>query len=569
MADETTPGSGDHTTTEAHEIPTSKVANDPATGGDILVAAMRAAGVDTAFGVISIHNIPLVEAVDRDLRFVPVRHEAAAINAADGYARATGRVGVAITSTGTGAGNAAGAMLEALTAGSRVLHITGNIDSSFLGEGRGVYHEVPEQLNMLEAVSQHVLRIAKPRQVEHVLAEAMQLLAGNPPGPVSIDWPIDLQYKADPGQQRAPRLSDPTVASPSSREIARAVKVMRKAKRPLIWVGGGAKEVGPALTQLAEAWRAGVLSGAAGRGSFPEDHPLCLGNFAATDEVVPLLKRADCLLTIGSHLRSNETQNFDLPLPGKHVQIDLDADAIGRNFSVAAGIKADAALAVPELLRALGSVRTRSDWAEEVADAAAKAREAHRADIGAYAAICDAMRNRLPREAPLVRDVTIPGSSWGNRLLEVYDPQCNIFAAGGGIGQGLAMAIGAAAGRLDTPVLALVGDGGLVVHLGELATLAQEQSPVILAVFNDAGYGVLRHMQQAKDSPHRAVDLRTPDFALLARSLSLPHTLVESADAFDRALGAALERGGPALIEIKVDSLSPQPKPFVPPVNVP
>ena len=123
-----------HLTTETQVITTEQIDKDARTGGDILVEAMRNAGVDVAFGVISIHNLPLVEAIDRDLRFVPVRHEAAAINAADGYARATGGIGVAITSTGTGAGNAAGSMLEALTAQSRVLHITGNVNADLIGE---------------------------------------------------------------------------------------------------------------------------------------------------------------------------------------------------------------------------------------------------------------------------------------------------------------------------------------------------------------------------------------------------------------------------------------------------
>ena len=140
----------EHTSTEAHAISTAELTPDALTGGDVLVDVMRAAGVEVAFGVISIHNTPLVEAVDRALRFVPVRHEAAAINAADAYARAGGGIGVAITSTGTGAGNAAGSMLEALTAQSRVLHITGNINVDLIGEGKGAYHEVPRQLAMLK-----------------------------------------------------------------------------------------------------------------------------------------------------------------------------------------------------------------------------------------------------------------------------------------------------------------------------------------------------------------------------------------------------------------------------------
>ena len=568
----------EHTTTEAHEIPTDQVADDVRTGGDVLVAAMRAAGVDMAFGVISIHNLPLVEAVDRDLRFVPVRHEAAAINAADSYARATGRIGVALTSTGTGAGNAAGAMLEALTTGSRVLHVTGNIDSAQLGKDRGVYHEVPRQLEMLGTVSRHALRVDAARRSERTLAEAVRLLDAAPTGPVSIDWPIDLQYTADPDKQaRVPKTlrTDPEPQAATKREIAKAARVLRRAKRPLIWAGGGTRALAStaegqrALVELAERWGAGVLTGAAGRGAVPEDHPLLIGNFAVADELAELVRDTDCLLTLGSHLRANETKTFELPLPGTHVQVDVDPEAPGRTYPVTEGIVADVRAVVPALLEELGKVRTEAGWGERVRAAADAARAAHRAEIGAYAGICDAMRRRLPREAVVVRDVTIPGSSWGNRLLDVYRPTENVFAAGGGIGQGLAMAVGAGVARPGTPVLAIVGDGGLAVYLGELATLAAERPDVVLTVFNDGGYGVLRHMQEAKDQPHRGVDLLTPDLGGLARAFGLPHERVGDAAGFDAALERALGRGGPALIEVDVPALEPQPARFVPPVDVP
>lgn len=559
----------EHASTEASEIPTSQLTTDPGTGGDILVEVMREADVDVAFGVISIHNIPLVEAIDRDLRFVPVRHEAAAINAADGYARATGGIGVAITSTGTGAGNAAGAMLEALTAQSRVLHVTGNIASEHLGEERGVYHEVPRQLDMLRSVSQHALRVEKPKHARRMLAEALRLLGAAPHGPVSVDWPIDLQYTADPDKQAKVRGGDVAPRSPSKREIAKAARVMRGSHRPLIWVGGGARRVGPAMAELAQRWVAGVLSGANGRGSVPEDHPLLIGNFASSEALEPLLRDADCLLTVGSHLRANETRSFELPLPKKHVQIDLDADAIGRNFPASVGIQADARLAVEALLEALDSVKTDDDWAGKVADASAAVRAEHRAEIGEYTRICDSMRARLPRSSPIVRDVTIPGSSWGNRLLQIYSPETNLYAAGGGIGQALAMAIGASVATPDVPVLALIGDGGLAVHLGELCTLADERPNVIVTLFNDGGYGVLRNMQTAKGSAHRAVDLRVPDFAVLAEAFQIPYAATGDAEAYDAALAAAVERRGPSIIEVDVSSLQPAPEPFVPPTEVP
>jgi acetolactate synthase-1/2/3 large subunit len=128
-------------------------------GGELLVEILHAAGVDTVFGVVSIHNLPLVEAVDAALRFVPVRHEAAAVNAADGYSRARGGLGCALTSTGTGAGNAAGSLIEALTAGSSVLHVTGQIPTEYLGQGRGFIHETKDQQAMLNAVSAHTVTL--------------------------------------------------------------------------------------------------------------------------------------------------------------------------------------------------------------------------------------------------------------------------------------------------------------------------------------------------------------------------------------------------------------------------
>ncbi len=558
-----------HTSTEGQQVSREQLGSTGPDGGDILVQVMRDAGVDVAFGVISIHNLPLVQAVDRDLRFVPVRHEAAAVNAADGYARATGRIGVALTSTGTGAGNAAGSMLEALTAQSRVLHVTGNINAALIGEHRGAYHEVPRQLAMLQAVSQHAIRIETPRQARAALTEAVRLLDTAPHGPVSIDWPIDLQYTADPDAQNKVEDRSPTVRTGTQRDIERAVKLMATAKRPLIWAGGGARRVGEPLANLAEAWGAGVLTGTNGRGSVPEDHPLVVGNFAGDDAVAALVAEADCLLTIGSHLRPSETGNGSLPLPEAHVQVDLDEDALGRNFPIRVGIQADATVAVPALLDALGSSDTDGDWAQRVAGAAASARATLRETIGAYAPICDSLRKRLPRRAPIVRDVTIPGSSWGNRLLAVHDPADTVFAAGGGIGQGLAMAVGAAVGRPDVPVVAMVGDGGLAVHLGELGVLAAERPHVVLVVFNDGGYGVLRNMQAAAGDPTHAVDLATPDLKRLAGAYGLKHTRVGDPEGFDLALKKAVKKARPMLIEVDVKALEPAPADLVPPADVP
>ncbi|MEU8352291.1 thiamine pyrophosphate-dependent enzyme, partial [Streptomyces sp. NPDC048845] len=167
------------------------------------------------------------------------------------------------------------------------------------------------------------------------------------------------------------------------------------------------------------------------------------------------------------------------------------------------------------------------------------------------------------------RDVTIPSSSWGNRLLPVHDPRDNVFPRGGGIGQGLGMGIGAALAHPERPSVVMAGDGGLAVHLGELLTLAQERPRLTLIVFNDGGYGVLRNMQDQYFDRRSGVDLATPDFETLARAVGLPYARIAAEDEAGPVLGAALHHDGPTLVEVDLGALGPMKNPFTPPVSVP
>lgn len=542
------------------------------TGGDVLVAVMRRHGIDTAFGVISIHNMPLVEAVARELKFVAVRHEAAAVNAADGYARATGKIGVAITSTGTGAGNAAGSMLEALTAGSRVLHVTGQIESEYLGSGgstRGVIHEVPKQLQMLDAVSRYAATIERAQDVEADLETAIAHILAVPQGPASVEWPSDLQYLARPADQRGyepPTLHAPV---PDSAAIAEAVALLSAAERPLLWVGGGAAGAKDELAALLHTLGAGLLTSNSGRAIVPEDDALVIGNFATAPEVAPLLADADLLLSIGTHFRSNETKSYHLRLPVTQIQIDVDPAAIGRIYPAKVGIVGDAASTLAAINDGLTSTSVDRGWSDRVTATRVAVRAALTAYIGGYAEICEGMRSVLPRESVVARDVTIPSSQWGNRLLPFYERETNIFPLGGGIGQGLAMGIGAALGRPEVPTAVIAGDGGLAVHLGELASLAGSGAWCVVVIFNDGGYGVLRNMQQANGFDRSGVDLFTPRFDLLAASLDIPYTLVQGPGRFERVFADAVARRGPAIVEVDVAAVEPTPGPFTPPVHIP
>lgn len=559
------------------------------TGGDLLVAVLRELGIDTVFGIVSVHNLPLVEAVDRELRFVPVRHEATAVNAADAYGRARGSIGCALTSTGTGAGNAAGSLIEALSAGTAVLHVTGQVESQYLGSGRGFIHETKDQLGMLRAVSAYAATIATTDGAGHILREAAHAALSAPGGPASVEWPIDLQYAAQ--RDAAAPVTLPGPARASDADLDAAARLLAGARRPLIWAGGGACGAGRHLAELLERSGAGLLTSNSGRGAVPEDHPQVIGNFATTPQGRALLADADVLLTIGTHFRSNETGDYSLALPEAHIQIDVDEAALGRVYPARHTLLGEAGAVLEALLARLprstavtaeaptpeaagthvgdSACGCEPGWTDRVTSVRTEVRATLHDAIAPQAALCDALRAALPRRAVVARDVTIPSSSWGNRLLEMYDPRDNLFPRGGGIGQGLGMGIGAALARPEEPTVVMAGDGGLAVHLGELLTLAQERPALTLVVFNDGGYGVLRNMQDRYSDRRSGVDLATPDFGLLARACGLPYARIATQADAAPVLSAAVGSGGPTLVEVDLAALGPMKNPFTPPVKIP
>ncbi len=539
-----------------------------ATAPRVLCEVAEDHDVTAAFGIVSVHNQPLVDALVAAGRYTSVRHEATAVSAADGYSRVSESLGIAVTSTGTGAGNAAGSLIEALTAGSRVLHLTGNIDSVYLGHGRGVIHETKAQDRMLDAVSKAQHTVTSPDGIESSILLAVRQALAAPTGPVSVELPIDLQYAVNPEPERKEGAAHSAQDAAIVGDLDRAVAALNAAERPLIWAGGGAVMARDLVAELCRRGGVPLLTSNAGRGVIPEGDPLVVGNFAATAGGQELLDQADFLLSIGTHFRSNETRHYKLRLPPEHVQIDVDPLAIGRSYPCDIGLVGDASVIVSTLLEQLAPT-DRNAWCTTAARCGVEVRRKLEHDIGPYAELCLAMRDVLPADSPLVRDVTIPASAWGNRLLSIFDPTTNVNARGGGIGQGLGMAIGAASARPSVPTGLIVGDGGLAVHLGELATVAQEQLPVVIVVFNDGGYGVLRNLQDAHIGRRAGVDLFGPDLRVLADAFSLGYDRLADPTDSRSVLESALARGGPTIVEVDCDAFGPMRVPFVPPVPVP
>ncbi|WP_419853593.1 thiamine pyrophosphate-binding protein [Candidatus Poriferisodalis sp.] len=547
----------------------------PRHGGDLLVEVLRALDVEAAFGVVSVHNLPLVDALTHQLRWVPTRSESAAVNAADGYARANRTPGCAVTSTGTGAANAAGALVEALTAGSPVLHVTGQIPSEYLGQGRGVIHETRDQLGMLQACSVSAATVGT--EASAAFAAAAGRLGCHPRGPVSLEWPIDLQYgetapfELSAGGTAAYSTGSAEIPGPEDVALDRAAELIAAAERPLVWAGGGAVGANAQINDLVRQTGAGLFTSNAGRGVLPETDERVIGNFAASAAGAELLAQADLLISVGTHFRSNETRSYRLGVPPVHIQIDVDPAAVGRVYPVDVGILGDASVVLDALGQRLADSkpRTAPSWTAAITRARNQCRAQLRRDIGSYAGICDAMASVLGDRAPRVRDITIPNSSWGNRLLPVIDPSTNVVPRGGGIGQAVGMGIGAAVARPDEPTMVMVGDGGLAPQIGELATIAQENLPITVVVFDDGGYGVLRNTQDRHVGRRSGVDLLTPDFAALASTFDIAYANASTPDEFADAYQRATAARTPQLIRVDCTALGPMPVPFVPPVEVP
>ena len=470
------------------------------TVGELAVRFLEQCGTRAAFGVISIHNMPMLDAFHtrQRIRFVSARGEAGACNMADAYARVSGTLGVCVTSTGTGSGNAAGAMVEALTAGTPLLHLTGQIESPFLDRDLGYIHEHPAQLAMLKAVGKEAFRIRNPETALATLREAVRIARTPPCGPVSIEIPIDVQKALlDLPADLAPVALRPI--QPEATELDALVERLLQARRPLLWLGGGARGASAAARRLADMGWA-VVTSVQGRGIVPEDHPRTLGSYNLQKPIENFYATVDAMLTVGSRLRSNETLSYKLQLPAKHYRIDANPLAHNRGYKSDYFVQGDARITLEALADRLeGRMRIDPQLDADVARAKAAAVTQVNDTLGPYAQLKDGLAAAVGRNLWWVRDITLSNSMWGNRLPMLDHPRAGVHALGGGIGQGLAMAIGTAVAEkthaLGRKTVVLAGDGGFMLNVGELACAVQEKADLLIILMNDSRDGVIRNIQ--------------------------------------------------------------------------
>ncbi len=541
------------------------------TVSDLVADFLQRCGVSTAFGIVSVHNIPMLDAIKNRnaLRFVMARGEMGGAHMADAYARATGTLSALFTSTGPGAASAVAGLVEARFAGSPVLHITGQTATKFVDRGMGTVHDVADQLGMLRSVGKSAYRIRSAQEAFGVLTRAAVDALSAPRGPVSIEIPIDIQRAPleRPAGLDSFTLSLPTPAAAASADIRRLADAVRAAKRPMLWLGNGAKSAGPAALRLLDNGFRTVCSWN-GRGIVSEEDERNLGALSGLGQpkVQDFYKTVDLMIVAGSRLRGHETYDFTVKLPRNLVQIDIDAQAQGRTYPVQEFLRGDCA----ETLNALadlvaGKMKVDPSFAADFTKVRAQARSEYRASLGPYATFPEQIRAAMPNGAFWVRDITIANSSWGNRLMPVHSSNESIYPVGAGIGLGLSLGVGAAvAGGKERKTVVLSGDGGFALNIGELWTAVQEKLDLVVIVMNDKGYGVIRQIQDAQaGGRHSYDDLLVPDLEGVAKLAGIGFWRLTRADDLRAMLTKALDKAGPSIIEVDVSAIGPIP-PYYP-----
>lgn len=540
-----------------------------------MVEALQALGVRRAFGLPGVHNLALWEALrGSEIELIGVRHEQTTVYAADGYARLSGELGVALTTTGPGAANAVAATGEAWTCGSAVLVITTDIPAALRRPGayRGVLHEIPDQASMFTTVTKARRRLLDPATAGEELLRMGELALTAPRAPVYVEVPTDLFHAPAPLRSWArgvPAQASSTDPAPTEQAIAEAAAVLAQARRPLIWAGRGALASGAdsALADIAWVLGAPVIETYGARGILDPDHPCWIGYSPHFPEVGALWDQADAVLAIGTDFDGTMTQNWALPVPARLVSINLRA---AHAFTADVDLIGDAAPTTRRLARALAetaAVAGTGSLAGCERTAAVKAdlgtlRETLRARLRVESAaaidLLEDLAAAVPADTPVTVDMCIAGY-WVGAARTFRGRSRLAYPIGWGtLGFGFPASIGTALAA-DGPSLCVCGDGGFLYACGELSTLAEQQPRLTVLLVDDGGYGMLRFDQQQAGDHAFGVDFPTADFVALAHSFGIPATRVSGPGADLRsALTSALDAGGPRVVVLDVRLQPPE-----------
>jgi acetolactate synthase-1/2/3 large subunit len=523
------------------------------TGGEALAKQLSREGVRVVFGLPGVQLYGAMAGLrdEKDMRFVTTRHEQATSYMADGYARAGGGIGVCLVVPGPGVLNAAAGLSTAYSASSPVLMLAGQVPKRYLGKNVGVLHEIDDQLDAVKPVTKWRRRVLEVVDIPAAVQEAVRQLRTGRPRPVHLEIPPDtLEEEAD--VELRPPLTIAREAAPAA-DIDRAARTLLAAERPLVYAGGGVHASGAheAVAAVAEYLQAGVVQSAEGKGAVTDESDLSLG--AALWPQSPLrqyMDAADVVLVVGSRCALAAFQ------PGQQViQIDVDAEEIGRNHPTTTGLVGDARLTLEQLLerlRAEAPPRTSRKTERQQLREALAALDTQEPN----SPILRALRAGVPEDAIVVAGMTQIGY-YSRPFWPVYRPRTYLTSSySGNLGFEYPTALGAKIARPDRAVVAICGDGGFMYNVQELSTAARERINVVAVVFNDEAFGnVARDLDESWGGSHGAA-LQNPDFLKLADAFGVIGMRAARATEVGELVRKAVTLDRPVLIEVPVGRMA-------------
>jgi acetolactate synthase I/II/III large subunit len=529
-------------------------------GGDVVVEALEALGATTVFGVPGTHALAIWEALrDSPIGTHGMRTELCAGFAADGYARASGRIAPLLLSTGPGALNSLTALMESASAHVPVVAISSQIPRDMIGRGRGFLHDLPDQRASFEPIVKRAWRAESAGGLPELLAEAWRVALKPPSGPVYVEVPVDVLD--GPAPVAPPMTLDAAqrpLPPPRPEALDAAAALLAGAERPVLWAGGGVERSGAwgELRALAERLGAPVATTYMGKGAFPADHPLAAGSACDDAAYQELLAGADVVLAVGTELGAETTGQYGLRLSGRLIHVDAAPERIGATYP-ALGVVGDAAAVLAALLPLVPPREADGRAAEVRARIAvgleAQGREVERGILRDVAAAAGP-------DAVIAWDMTIMGY-WAAPHLPVVRPRTFLYPLGSGtLGYAWPAALGARAALPDRRSLAVMGDGGVLYALQELASARQHGLGAKLLIVDDRGYGILREYQRAAYGSTHAVDLVQPDFDAVCRAFGVPVQTVEP-PGLAGALSWAFSEDGPAAVVLRAEVAAHEPTP--------
>ncbi len=535
------------------------------TGAEIIMECLLCEGVDVIFGYPGGAILPTYDAMTRypQIHHVLVRHEQGASHMADGYARATGKVGVAIATSGPGATNLVTGIATAMMDSSPIVCITGQVPRGSIGTD--AFQET-DVTGVTLPITKHNYLVSDIAELPYVIREAFHIARTGRPGPVLIDIPKDVQndkmeffYPEDPIV--LPGYQPPLEADES--DVEAAIRLINEAQRPVILAGHGIMMSGATheLRELAELAGIPVALTLLGKGAIPENHPLVLGMMGMHGEATSnyAIQQADLLIALGMRFDDRVTGNLNTyAVNARKIHVDIDPSELNKNVQVDVGIAGDLRTVITQFLPRV-EVKQHPDWIAQIRD---WQEDDNERDILNYntgerllgAQVINDLWRFTGGEAITVSDVG------QHQMLEAQyyphqRPSTMITSGGlGTMGFGFPAAIGAKFGKPDEEVWAIVGDGGFQMTMCELATAAQENIDVNIAVLNNGFLGMVRQWQEFfYEERYQSTPMFSPDFVKLAEAFGIPAMRVTQRDQVEQSVAFARSVKGPVLVEYVIE----------------